>query len=77
MYCALAKNTTCPDVVIADTAVGYLQQWETEKADGTQQKPFFVAMGIHKVSNIFWITIPLCAPVYTYVELSVIASVDC
>ena len=51
MYCALATNTTCPDVVIADTAVRYLQQWEVEKADGTQQKPFFVGMGIHKVSR--------------------------
>jgi hypothetical protein len=50
MYCALPKNTTCPDVVIADTAVGYLQQWEAEKAAGTQHKPFFVGMGIHKVS---------------------------
>lgn len=51
MYCALPTNTTCPDVVIADTAVSYLQQWEAERADGTQQKPFFVGMGIHKVSR--------------------------
>ena len=48
MYCGLPANTTCPDVVIADTAVGYLQQWEKETAGGTQTKPFFVGMGIHK-----------------------------
>ena len=44
MYCALPANTTCPDVVIADTAVGYLQEWEREH----HEQPFFVAMGIHK-----------------------------
>ena len=51
MYCALPANTTCPDVVIADAAVGFLRQWEEETAAGTQTKPFFVAMGKRKRSS--------------------------
>lgn len=50
MYCALPANTTCPDVVIADAAVGFLRQWE-ETTAGTQTKPFFVAMGKRKRSS--------------------------
>ena len=41
MYCELPEDTDCPDVVIADTAVGMLRRWD-------RSAPFFVAMGIHK-----------------------------
>lgn len=51
MYCGLPANTTCPDVVIADTAVGYLKQWEKETVAGTQSKPFFV--GVHTVKYMY------------------------
>lgn len=46
MYCELPDNTSCPDVMIAETVSGFLRQWNASAT--LKQQPFFVGVGIHK-----------------------------
>ena len=47
MYCKLPENTTCPDVIVADTVVSQLREWNATRRQHGQ--PFFAGLGIHKV----------------------------
>ena len=44
MYCELPSNTTCPDVVVAQTVMAQLREWKQNHS--TQN--FFAGLGVHK-----------------------------